>query len=138
MQSWTELIAKYKQQALVAAVIVGVLLLLIGVTKCSGDETVTAEEQAEEQIEETNMALFHQRQGDLTAAIDRAIAANALDFFALMVTDPVRGNSELLFRGLESVRRALPYRKGPDGTLMMPGVLSRKKQLLPEVIAALT
>ena len=90
------------------------------------------------QIEETNMALFHQRQGDLTAAIDRAIAANALDFFALMVTDPVRGNSELLFRGLESVRRALPYRRGPDGTLMMPGVLSRKKQLLPEVIAALT
>ena len=62
----------------------------------------------------------------------------APSFCALMVTDPVRGNSELLFRGLESVRRALPYRRGPDGTLMMPGVLSRKKQLLPEVIAALT
>ena len=58
MQSWTELIAKYKQQALVAAVIVGVLLLLIGVTKCSGDETVTAEEQVEEQIEETNLVAY--------------------------------------------------------------------------------
>ncbi|MCR5413970.1 MAG: DHH family phosphoesterase [Kiritimatiellae bacterium] len=90
------------------------------------------------QIEETHMAFFHRHKDELSAAIDRAIKANALDFFALMVTDPVRGNSELLFRGLESVRRALPYRKGPNGTLVMPGVLSRKKQLLPEVIAALS
>ena len=89
------------------------------------------------QIEETHMAFFHQMQDELAAALDRLIAANGLDFAALMVTDPVRGNSELLYRGLESVRRVLPYRRGPDGTLMMPGVLSRKKQLLPEVLAAL-
>ena len=55
----------------------------------------------------------------------------------LMVTDPVRGSSELLYRGLESVRRALPYRKDKDGVFLMPGVLSRKKQLLPEILAAL-
>ena len=89
------------------------------------------------QIEETNMAFFHQHIGDLSEALDRVIQANALDFMALMVTDPVRGNSELLYRGHESVRRALPYRKGVNGTLMMPGVLSRKKQLLPEILAAL-
>ncbi len=90
------------------------------------------------QIEETHIALFHRHADELSAAMDRAIASNALDFFALMGTDPVRGNSELLYRGLESVRRALPYRRGKDGTLLMPGVLSRKKQLLPEVIAALS
>ena len=56
----------------------------------------------------------------------------------LIRSHPVRGNSELLYRGLESVRRALPYRKGEHGTLLMPGVLSRKKQLLPEVLAALS
>lgn len=88
------------------------------------------------QIEETNLEFFHQHIEELAAAMDRAIKANALDFMALMVTDPVRGNSELLYRGLESVRRALPYRKG-GGILKMPGVLSRKKQLLPEIIAAL-
>jgi inorganic pyrophosphatase/exopolyphosphatase len=49
----------------------------------------------------------------------------------------VRGSSELLYRGLESVRRALPYRRDKDGVLLMPGVVSRKKQLLPEVLAAL-
>ncbi len=89
------------------------------------------------QIEESHTAFFHQHLDDLADAIDRAIRANGLDFFALMVTDPVRGNSELLYRGLESVRRALPYRKGKNGTLLMPGVLSRKKQLLPEVLATL-
>lgn len=89
------------------------------------------------QIEETNLEFFHQHIEELAAAMDRAIKSNALDFMALMVTDPVRGNSELLYRGLESVRRALPYRKGGGGILKMPGVLSRKKQLLPEIIAAL-
>ncbi len=89
------------------------------------------------QIEETNLALFHGRLEGLAEAMDKTIASQGLDFMALMVTDPVRGSSELLFRGLESVRRALPYRRGEDGVLVMPGVLSRKKQLLPEVLAAL-
>ena len=89
------------------------------------------------QIEETNMALFHRHVAELSAAIDRAMESGALDFFALMVTDPVRGSSELLYRGAEAVRRALPYRRGEHGTLLMPGVLSRKKQLLPEVLAAI-
>jgi len=89
------------------------------------------------QLEETNLAFFHHHAAALGEAMERTIAGAGLDFMALMVTDPVRGNSELLFRGAESVRRALPYRKGPNGTLLMPGVLSRKKQLLPEVISAL-
>ena len=83
------------------------------------------------------MALFHRHVAELSAAIDRAMESGALDFFALMVTDPVRGSSELLYRGAEAVRRALPYRRGEHGTLLMPGVLSRKKQLLPEVLAAI-
>ena len=89
------------------------------------------------QIEETNLALFHAHVPELAAAADAVIAKQGLDFLALMVTDPVRGNSELLFRGDDGVRRALPYRRGTSGVLLMPGVLSRKKQLLPEVIAAI-
>jgi len=89
------------------------------------------------QIEETNFAMFHRHVTDLGAAMDSALTGAGLDFMALMVTDPVRGDSELLFRGTESVRRALPFKRGPNGTLLMPGVLSRKKQLLPEVLSAL-
>lgn len=89
------------------------------------------------QIEESNLAAFRRHQTELAAAMERTVKASGLDFMALMVTDPVRGNSELLFRGSEAVRRALPYRRGERGTLLMPGVLSRKKQLLPEILAAL-
>ena len=44
---------------------------------------------------------------------------------------------ELLFRGAETVRRALPWRVGAHGLFNLPGVLSRKKQLLPEVLSCL-
>jgi manganese-dependent inorganic pyrophosphatase len=89
------------------------------------------------QVEESQMTVLHQKLPALTAAMDAAVAAGALDFMALMVTDPVSGNSELLFSGNDAVRRALPYRRGPNGTFLLPGILSRKKQLLPEILAAL-
>ena len=89
------------------------------------------------QIEESNMGVFYRHIDDLTKAMDAMVARDKLDFMALMVTDPVRGNSELLFSGAESVSRALPYRRGERGSWLLPGVLSRKKQLLPEILAAL-
>ena len=89
------------------------------------------------QVEESNLAVFLRHRDQLGAAMEKAVAASGLDFMALMVTDPVRGNSELLFRGAADVRRALPYRRSDHGTFLMPGVLSRKKQLLPEILAAL-
>ncbi|HCG19860.1 MAG TPA: hypothetical protein DER26_02545 [Verrucomicrobia bacterium] len=90
------------------------------------------------QIEESNFALFHQHQEELSAALEKIIAAQGLDFAVLMVTDPLYGNSELLYRGSERVRRMLPYRLGGSGTFLMPGVLSRKKQLLPAILAAVS
>ncbi|MGN0851806.1 MAG: DHHA2 domain-containing protein [Kiritimatiellia bacterium] len=89
------------------------------------------------QIEETNLALFHNRRAEMAEALESIRAADNLDFAALLVTDPVRGNSELLYCGSEQVRRALPWRRREDGLFLLPGVLSRKKQLLPEVLAAL-
>lgn len=89
------------------------------------------------QIEESNLALFHRQQNVLQTALDRVCQAERLDFAALLVTDPVRGNSELLFSGAETVRRALPWRRGADGVFALPGILSRKKQLLPEVLSTL-
>lgn len=89
------------------------------------------------QIEETNLALFHHRQGEMATALEKIRSSDKLDFAALLVTDPVRGNSELLYCGVEQVRRALPWRRREDGLFLLPGVLSRKKQLLPEVLAAL-
>ena len=90
------------------------------------------------QLEESNLALFHNQIDVLGAELDRVLAQEKLDFVALLVTDPVRAPSELLFRGAESVRRALPWRTHARGTFLLPGVLSRKKQLLPEVLSTLS
>ena len=90
------------------------------------------------QIEESNLAVFHRQIRELSNAMDARVKSEGLDFMALMVTDPVQGYSELLFSGADSVRRALPYRLGENGTWLLPGVLSRKKQLLPEILAAIS
>lgn len=89
------------------------------------------------QVEESNLAVFRKRIGELGTALDELIRAEGLAFAALMVTDPVRGNSELLYRGAETVRRALPWRRTSDGVFILRGILSRKKQLLPEILNSL-
>lgn len=89
------------------------------------------------QLEESNLALFRRNINALGAALADMVAREGLDFAALLVTDPVRGNSELLFHGAERVGRALPWRR-QRGVFLLPGVLSRKKQLLPAVLAALS
>ena len=89
------------------------------------------------QLEEANFVFFHRQLDALATELDRVRGAEALDFIALLVTDPLRGHSELLFRGSEQVRRALPWRVGAHGLFDLPGVLSRKKQLLPEVLSCL-
>ena len=89
------------------------------------------------QIEESELTLLHRRQSEISAAMETAVKAAGLDFMALMVTDAVRGNSELLLVGSQSVAHSLPYRRLRTGTFWMPGVLSRKKQLLPEILAAI-
>jgi manganese-dependent inorganic pyrophosphatase len=60
-----------------------------------------------------------------------------LDFAILMVTDIVDGTSRILLRGAPPVMDELPYRRLQDGSLDAKDVVSRKKQLLPAVLALL-
>jgi inorganic pyrophosphatase/exopolyphosphatase len=56
----------------------------------------------------------------------------------LMVTDVVRGASRLVLAGPHADRLSdLPYTRLPDGTLDAPGLVSRKKQLLPVILGLL-
>jgi len=74
-------------------------------------------------------------------ALDRALIAlrdqRGLDFAMLMVTDVVGGSSRLLLSNELAVFGDLPYELQPDGTRLAPGVVSRKKQLLPVVLGLL-
>lgn len=87
------------------------------------------------QVEENNLELLHRRQSELLKDMEAIMREEGLDFIGLLVTDPVRGNSELLIAGSHAIIRNLPYRKRQDGLFMLPGVLSRKKQLLPQILA---
>jgi manganese-dependent inorganic pyrophosphatase len=61
-----------------------------------------------------------------------------LDFTVLLITDVVRGSSRLLISTpAQPILDELPYPILPDGTRDAPGVVSRKKQLLPALLGLL-
>lgn len=87
------------------------------------------------QIEDTKLEHLHRRREELEREMTAICAAENLDFLGLMVSDLVRANSELLLVGDRHIRHAIPQRRRPDGIFELPGMLSRKKQLLPQILA---
>ncbi len=69
-------------------------------------------------------------------ALEDVRLKNGLDWAVVMITDVMKENSVLLTTDYRAVRY-LPYATIDKGILDMPGVMSRKKQLLPEMIYAL-
>ncbi|MCR5311443.1 MAG: DHH family phosphoesterase [Lachnospiraceae bacterium] len=70
-------------------------------------------------------------------ALDRVRMQNGLDWAVLMITDVMKEHSILLSTD-HSAEKNLQYTKLEDRVYDMPGVMSRKKQLLPEVLHATT
>jgi manganese-dependent inorganic pyrophosphatase len=88
------------------------------------------------QVEESNLMLLNQRQAELEQTMQDTMAKERLDFVGLLVTDPVRETSHLLLLGPDALAQALPYDCIGNHLYDLPGVLSRKKQLLPQILAA--
>ncbi len=63
--------------------------------------------------------------------------SNGLDWALFLITDVVKQNSVLLTTGLDTLEFKFIYEKTSENTFFLPNVLSRKKQLLPEVIRIL-
>lgn len=57
-----------------------------------------------------------------------------LDWALFLVTDVVKENSVLLLTSMPIAEQKLAYEKASEGMYLLPQVLSRKKQLLPEII----
>lgn len=79
--------------------------------------------------------------GDILGQLRRALIKykdeNGLNFAMLMITDVVEGSSRLLMVEQPPALEELPYRVLRDGTFSADGVVSRKKQLLPQVLSLL-
>jgi len=89
------------------------------------------------QVEVPSFAELEDRVDELCQALEELRESRGFEFALLLVTDVVRGTSRLVAAGPGRLFDGLPYPHRADGTLDAPGVVSRKKQLLPAVLAAL-
>jgi manganese-dependent inorganic pyrophosphatase len=87
------------------------------------------------QIESVGGAV-NERKDELLDAIEQERAERGDELFALMLTDILAGDTVLLSSGGDAlVERAFGQRP-VDGVVELPGVLSRKKQVAPELLRA--
>ena len=90
------------------------------------------------QAEVTDLVQLAEHLEPLTKALNDLRDKRGLNFAMLLITDVVRGSSRLLISSdPPPVLADLPYPPLPDGTRDAPGVVSRKKQLLPVVLGLL-
>jgi manganese-dependent inorganic pyrophosphatase len=90
------------------------------------------------QAEVTDILQLSDHLTPLTEALDKLKDKRGLDFAMLLITDVVRGSSRLIISSnAPSILDELHYPPLPDGTRDAPGVVSRKKQLLPAVLGLL-
>jgi manganese-dependent inorganic pyrophosphatase len=88
------------------------------------------------QVETVGTSLL-ERKDELLDALEDLREKNDYIFSALMVTDIVAGATELLCAGdCAPVERAFAERT-EDGVIDLPGVISRKKQVAPRLLAVL-
>lgn len=90
------------------------------------------------QVEVANLSELSPRLDAVRVALEDMVKTQKLTLALLMVTDVVLGNSRLVAAGQGRVIATLPYPRLDDDTLDAPGIMSRKKQLLPTVLAVLS
>jgi manganese-dependent inorganic pyrophosphatase len=89
------------------------------------------------QVEVADMREIEPRLEELRSALAAMERERRLDFAALMVTDILETRSRLVTSGATAHLDGLPYSRLDDGTFDLPGVVSRKKQLVPVILNAL-
>ena len=74
------------------------------------------------------------RKSELEEAINKEIESKGLKLFVLAITDILNSNSKIIALGerVEAVEKAFDV-KLDDNTAFLPGVVSRKKQILPNI-----
>ncbi|MCW8132833.1 MAG: putative manganese-dependent inorganic diphosphatase [Planctomycetota bacterium] len=86
------------------------------------------------QVEEVGFENFFQHRGELLREMKALRRDEKFDFFALLVTNVVRETSMMLCAGEKRLLDMLPYNRLDEHTFDLPGVMSRKKQLLPVLL----
>jgi manganese-dependent inorganic pyrophosphatase len=88
------------------------------------------------QIETVGHAIL-ERHDELLDALERLREAKGYLLCALMVTDILSKNTKMLVAGDHALLERVFARPVDEGVLDLPGVMSRKKQVAPKLLAAL-
>src|ERR687893_2865877 len=98
--------------------------------------TSSGEKMSVSQVETVGTGIL-ERRDELLEALEDLRSRNDYLFSALMVTDIIAGGTELLCAGdCAPVERAFDAR-AREGVIDLPGVMSRKKQVAPKLLAVL-
>jgi manganese-dependent inorganic pyrophosphatase len=87
------------------------------------------------QVETVGKGLL-ERKDELLEALEASRQREGYLFYALMVTDIIEGGTELLCGGDRLVVERAFDVQAHDGSISLPGVMSRKKQVAPELLKA--
>ncbi len=77
------------------------------------------------------------RKAELLAAMDRVRERSGFAIYALMVTDIMAKDTDLYVSGDPAPLESAFNTDAVDRVIRLPGVMSRKKQVAPKVLAAL-
>ncbi len=73
----------------------------------------------------------------LIGALEQVKREHRLDWAMLLITHVIKEDSVLLSTPYPDVEKNLVYKKESEDKFFLPGILSRKKQLLPEILRVL-
>lgn len=90
------------------------------------------------QVEEVGFENFFSHRAELLKEMKQLRREEKYDFFALLVTNVVRETSMMLSVGEKRILDRVSYTRLDENTFDLPGVLSRKKQLLPHLLKVMS
>lgn len=85
------------------------------------------------QVEEISFDSFYAKYKDILAELDNILHDEKLHFLGLLVTNIVSEDSLLLINGKQQILDTIPYPKIKNNLFDLSSVVSRKKQLIPEL-----
>lgn len=86
------------------------------------------------QVEVTTLRDLEEYRKKYLLELEQLKRAYALSWAMFLITDVVKEQSVLLMTPMQGYERKLAYTRQEENTFSLPGVLSRKKQLLPEIL----
>ncbi len=89
------------------------------------------------QIEVTSFVPVNDRYDDIRAALNALCQQRGLELAGLMITDITQDTSLLVATGNQKYLERLPFSRKAEGVWDLPGMVSRKKQLLPILLGML-